>query len=68
MEEDVENRGMRVNMNETKWRRSEASAEGCKMAVWSISVTHRSKNEAIRLLYAQFLKTAKLFGIHILLE
>jgi len=31
---NVANRDMRVNMNETKWRTSEASAEGCKMAVW----------------------------------
>jgi len=33
---NVENRGMRVNMNKTKvmWRTSEAVAEGCKMAVW----------------------------------
>ena len=37
---NVENRGMRVNMNRTNvmisgdWRTSEASAEGCKMAVW----------------------------------
>jgi len=32
---NVENRGMRVNMNKTKvmWRTSEAVAEGCKMAV-----------------------------------
>ena len=29
---NVENRGMRVNMNKT--RTSEASAEGCKMAMW----------------------------------
>jgi len=34
---NLENRGMRVNMNKTKvdkQRTSEASAEGCKMAVW----------------------------------
>ena len=34
---NVENRGMRVNMNKTtvdEWRTSEASAEGCKIAVW----------------------------------
>ena len=33
---NVENRGMRVNMNKTKVMISgvEASAEGCKMAVW----------------------------------
>ena len=34
---NVENRGMRVDMNKNqgydKWRTSEASAEGCKMAV-----------------------------------
>ena len=30
---NVENRGMRVNMIKAKWRTSEASAEGCKMAV-----------------------------------
>jgi len=29
---NVENRGMRLNMN--KWRSSETVAEGCKMAVW----------------------------------
>ena len=33
---NVENRSMRVNMNKTKAmiRTSEASVEGCKMAVW----------------------------------
>ena len=36
---NVENRGMRVNMNKTKvmydkWRTSEAIAEGCMMAMW----------------------------------
>jgi len=31
--DNVENRGMRVNMNKTKWRTSEANAEGCKMAI-----------------------------------
>jgi len=34
---NVENRGMRVNMNKTKVMISgenQASAEGCKMAVW----------------------------------
>ena len=30
---NVANRDMRVNMND-KWRTSEASAEGCKVAVW----------------------------------
>jgi len=37
--DNVENRGMRVNMNKTKvekWRTSEASAEGCKMAMWCL--------------------------------
>ena len=35
---NVENRVLRVNMNKTqgydKWRTSDVSAEGCKMAVW----------------------------------
>jgi len=36
---NVENRGMRANMNKTKvmydkWRMTEASAEGCKIAMW----------------------------------
>ena len=39
MKENVQNRGMRVNMNKTKVmiggeRQTEASAKGCKMAVW----------------------------------
>jgi len=36
---NVENKSMRVNMNKTKvmWRTSEASAEGCKMAVWYVA-------------------------------
>jgi len=37
-QKNVDNRGMRVNMNKNqgydKWRTSEAVAEGCKMAVW----------------------------------
>jgi len=38
--DNMENRGMGVNMNKAKvmipgkWRTSEANAEGCKMAVW----------------------------------
>ena len=37
--DNMENRGMRVNMNKTKVmisgeRQKEANAEGCKMAVW----------------------------------
>jgi len=30
----VESRGMKVNMNKTKWRRAEGNTEGCKMAMW----------------------------------
>jgi len=34
--DNVENKGMRVNMNKTKWRTSEGEAEGCKMAMWGL--------------------------------
>ena len=37
--DNMENKGMRVNMNNTKndkWRTSEANAEGCKMATWCL--------------------------------
>jgi len=36
--ENVESKGMRVNMNKTKvkWRMSEGEAEGCKMAMWGL--------------------------------
>jgi len=34
--ENVESKGMRVNMNKTKWRMSEGEAEGCKMAEWGL--------------------------------
>jgi len=38
--DNVESRCMRVNMNQSKvvikWRMSEASAEGCKMAMWCL--------------------------------
>jgi len=37
---NVENKGMRVNMNKKqgydKWRLAEGNAEGCKMAVWCL--------------------------------
>jgi len=33
---NVENRGMRVNMNKTKWRTLEANAEACKMTTWCL--------------------------------
>jgi len=32
-QDNVENRGLRVNMNKTKRRTSEANAEGCKTAM-----------------------------------
>ena len=31
--DNTESKGMRVNMNKTKWRTSEGEAEGCKMAM-----------------------------------
>jgi len=38
--DNVESKGMRVNMNKTKvmikWRTSEGEAEGCKMAMWGL--------------------------------
>jgi len=36
--DNVESKGMRVNMNKTKdkWRTSEGKAEGCKMAMWGL--------------------------------
>ena len=34
--DNVESKGMRVNMNKTKWRTSEGEAEGCKTAMWGL--------------------------------
>jgi len=36
--DNVENRGMRVNMNKgyDKWKTLEANAESCKMAIWCL--------------------------------
>ena len=36
--DNVENRGVGVNMNKikVKWRTSEANSEGCSMAVWGL--------------------------------
>jgi len=34
--DNVESKGMRVNMNKTKWRTSEGEAKGCKMAMWGL--------------------------------
>jgi len=34
--DNMESKGMRVNMNKTKWRTSEGEAEGCKMAMWGL--------------------------------
>jgi len=34
--DNVESKGMRVNINKTKWRTSEGEAEGCKMAMWGL--------------------------------
>jgi len=34
--DNVESKGMRVNMNKTKWRTSEDEAEGYKMAMWGL--------------------------------
>jgi len=33
---NVDNRDMRVNMNKTKWRMSEANAESCKIAMYCL--------------------------------
>ena len=34
--DNMESKGMRVNMNKTKWTTSEGEAEGCKMAMWGL--------------------------------
>ena len=34
--DNVDSKGMRVNVNKTKWRTSEGEADGCKMAMWGL--------------------------------